>query len=107
MNQTCLKSIGLMLERFRSNSIPMHVLGRELGIPVWVMDIRHQVAHSVAVELNIEVFQNALEEVFKALTEYPKSYWFEQYKTYQKRESRKENPIAKAELKALRNWSNT
>ena len=94
-----------MLERFRGNYGPMHVLGKELGIPVWVMEIRHQVAHSVAVELNIEVFQNALEEVFKALTEYPKSYWFEQYRTYQKRHSRKENPITKAEMKALRIWS--
>lgn len=98
---TIVQSIGLLLERFRDTNSPMHKLGAELGIPHWVMEIRHQVAHQVAVQLNIDAFQSALEAIYDSLINHPKSYWKEQSETYKRRRALRDTPISQSEVKAL------
>ena len=66
-----------MIELFRRENQPMHLIGRDLSIPDWVINLRHGLAHGTG-EINIDQLFMALEVVFDSLVSNPKNYWSQQ-----------------------------
>ena len=64
------------------NVKPMHITAREIGIPDWVINLRHRLAHGPG-EQNMNGLHEALKIVLKALIYNEKNYWNDQYILYQ------------------------
>ena len=60
----------------------MHITAREIGIPDWVINLRHRLAHGPG-EQNMTGLHEALKIVLKALIYNEKNYWNDQYILYQ------------------------
>ena len=60
----------------------MHITAREIGIPDWVINLRHRLAHGPG-EQNMTGLHEALKIVLKALIYNEKNYWHDQYILYQ------------------------
>jgi len=78
------QSLGLLIERFRSDNQPMHVVGRSLSIPDWVVNLRHGLAHGTG-ETNIDQLNIALDVVFDSLVDNPRNYWSQQAAVFSER----------------------
>ena len=40
-----VQAVGVITERYREANLPIHILAAEIGIPDWVTNLRHQIAH--------------------------------------------------------------
>jgi len=40
-----VQAVGMITERYREANLPIHILAAEIGIPDWVTNLRHQIAH--------------------------------------------------------------
>ena len=92
--------MGLLIERFRSDNQPMHLIGRSLSIPDWVVNLRHGLAHGTG-EINIDQLHIALDVVFDSLVDNPRNYWCQQAAVFNERT----RALTKEEQNALRRLS--
>ncbi|CAG5079762.1 Oidioi.mRNA.OKI2018_I69.PAR.g9358.t1.cds [Oikopleura dioica] len=96
-----VQAVGVITERYREANLPIHVLAAEIGIPDWVTNLRHQIAHGPC-QSSIETLEDALEAVYEALTTDAKSYWVLQKEDYDKQKSEIKKRLSKDEEKALK-----
>ena len=96
----CTQSLGLLIERFRSDNQPMHLVGRSLSIPDWVVNLRHGLAHGTG-ETNIDQLHIALNVVFDSLVDNPRNYWCQQAAVFTERT----RALTKDEQNALKRLS--
>jgi len=95
-----VQAVGVITERYREANLPIHILAAEIGIPDWVTNLRHQIAHGPC-QSSIETLEDALEAVYEALTTNSKSYWVLQKEDYDKQKEEASQKISKEEQNAL------
>jgi len=101
------QAIGLMVERLRvdkddpRNVKPMHITAREIGIPDWVINLRHRLAHGPG-EQNMTGLNEALKIVLKALIYNENNYWHHQYVLYKEDIEFSNRSLSKREISALK-----
>jgi len=100
-----MQALGLMIERLRTENQPMHVIGRELAVPDWVINLRHRLAHGPG-ETNLQSLEEALDIVLDSLLTNEKSYWVSQYKIYDKEIKLKSRKLSTDEKRGLFNLLN-
>ena len=97
-----MQGLGLMIERFRTENQPMHMVGRDLGLPDWVINLRHSLAHGPG-ETTLQSLTDALYIVLDSLVKNPNCYWVQQYDIYDKERNLKSRELSKEEKCALKN----